>query len=198
MFDLEKIAKAIAEAPAKILDKTIEVIIKDEKTLMKRLPFRKAEEYIDVLGPGLVTGAADDDPSGIATYSQTGAQYGFQLIWLALFTFPFMAMVQEMCARIGIVTGRGLAGNIKHNYSKKILFENKNWEIKNLETEMFLASEKFNKEKNYPEKNKGYLLRPLRVALSGKQSSPSPFEIADILGKEETIKKIDDAINMLG
>ena len=80
------------------------------------------EEYIDVLGPGLVTGAADDDPSGIATYSQAGAQYGFQLIWLSFFTFPFMAIVQEMCARIGIVTGQGLAANIRHNYSKKILY----------------------------------------------------------------------------
>ncbi|MFA6190307.1 MAG: Nramp family divalent metal transporter [Candidatus Staskawiczbacteria bacterium] len=121
MFDFEKIIKAIAEAPSRVLDKTVDVIIKDEKALIKAKPFRKAEEYIDVLGPGLVTGAADDDPSGIATYSQAGAQYGFQLIWLSLFTFPFMAMVQEMCARIGIVTGRGLAGNIRHNYSRKIL-----------------------------------------------------------------------------
>jgi len=82
-------------------------------------------------------------------------------------------------------------------FSKKTLSEIKNWEIKNLETEMFLASEKFNKEKNYPEKNKGYLLWPLRVALSGKQSSPSPFEIADILGKEKTIKRIEEAIKKL-
>jgi len=122
MIDFEKIAKGFAEAPSKVLEKTIDVIIKDERALIKAKPFRKAEEYIDILGPGLVTGAADDDPSGIATYSQAGAQYGFQLIWLSLFTFPFMAMVQEMCARIGIVTGRGLAGNIRHNYQKKILF----------------------------------------------------------------------------
>ena len=64
------------------------------------------KRFFKLLGPGLITGASDDDPSGIATYSQTGAQYGFQLLWLAAFTFPLMAIVQEMCARIGLVTGR--------------------------------------------------------------------------------------------
>ena len=82
-------------------------------------------------------------------------------------------------------------------YSEKILSEIKVWELKNLEAELFSVSEKFNKEKGYPEKNKGYLLWPLRVALSGKDSSPSPFEIADILGKEKTLKRIEDAIKML-
>src|SRR4029079_11304224 len=61
-------------------------------------------------------------PSGIATYSQTGAQYGFQLLWLAAFTFPLMAIVQEMCARIGLVTGRGLAGNIRTYFSRRVLY----------------------------------------------------------------------------
>lgn len=75
-----------------------------------------------MLGPGLTTGAADDDPSGIATYSQTGAQYGFSLLWLAPLTFPLMALVQEMCARIGLVTGRGLAANIRHHFPKSILY----------------------------------------------------------------------------
>lgn len=79
-------------------------------------------DYIKKLGPGIITGAADDDPSGIATYSQTGAQYGTGLLWLAAWTFPLMAMVQEMCARISLVTGKGLASNIKHSYSKKILY----------------------------------------------------------------------------
>lgn len=82
-------------------------------------------------------------------------------------------------------------------FSEKILSGIKKWEIKNLETELFSVVEEFNKEKNYPEKNKGYLLWPLRVALSGKQFSPSPFEIADILGKEKTLKRIQDAIKML-
>ncbi len=80
------------------------------------------KEYWKNLGPGLVTGAADDDPSGIATYSQMGASQGFGLIWVALFSFPFMAVIQEMCARIGLATGVGLALNIRRHYSKKILY----------------------------------------------------------------------------
>src|ERR1700733_3672644 len=83
---------------------------------------KKTKEYWNVLGPGLTTGASDDDPSGIATYSQTGAQYGFQLLWLSIITFPLMAIVQEMCARIGLVTGRGLAGNIRTHFGKKVLY----------------------------------------------------------------------------
>lgn len=83
---------------------------------------KKTNNYISRLGPGIISGAADDDPSGIATYSQTGAQFGTSLIWLAAWTFPLMAMVQEMCARIAIVTGKGLASNIKHAYSKNILY----------------------------------------------------------------------------
>ncbi len=80
------------------------------------------KEYWAELGPGLTTGAADDDPSGIATYSQAGAKYGLQLIWVALFTYPFLAVVQEMCARIGLVTGRGLAANIRKHYSARSLY----------------------------------------------------------------------------
>lgn len=84
--------------------------------------FKKSQEYVKKLGPGLITGAADDDPSGIATYSQTGASYGTGLLWLAAWTFPLMAMIQEMCARIALVTGQGLASNIKKVYSKKVLY----------------------------------------------------------------------------
>lgn len=83
---------------------------------------REVKEYWHILGPGFTTGASDDDPSGIATYSQTGAMYGFQLIWMSLFTFPLMAVVQEMCARIGLVTGRGLAANIRQFYSETTLY----------------------------------------------------------------------------
>jgi NRAMP (natural resistance-associated macrophage protein)-like metal ion transporter len=82
---------------------------------------QRTKNYWHMLGPGLTTGASDDDPSGIATYSQTGAQYGFQLLWLAAVTFPLMAVVQEMCARIGLVTGRGLAGTIRLYFPKKFL-----------------------------------------------------------------------------
>lgn len=73
------------------------------------------------LGPGVITGIADDDPSGIATYSQTGAMFGYSQLWLALFSYPFMIAIQEMCGRIGMVTGTGLAGVIKRYYGYKIL-----------------------------------------------------------------------------
>jgi NRAMP (natural resistance-associated macrophage protein)-like metal ion transporter len=73
------------------------------------------------LGPGFITGAADDDPSGIATYSQTGAQFGYAQLWIALFATPFMIAIQEMCGRIGLVTGRGLAAVIKERFGKTIL-----------------------------------------------------------------------------
>lgn len=79
-------------------------------------------EYWRMLGPGLVTGAADDDPSGIATYSQTGATYGLQLIWMSLFTLPMAIVVQEMCARIGLETGRGLGENIRRAFPKPVLY----------------------------------------------------------------------------
>ncbi|QQG41000.1 MAG: Nramp family divalent metal transporter [Candidatus Levyibacteriota bacterium] len=74
------------------------------------------------IGPGFITGASDDDPSGIATYSQTGAQFGYGQLWTALFSFPLMVAVQEMSGRIGLITGKGLAGVIKEHYSKKILY----------------------------------------------------------------------------
>lgn len=75
-----------------------------------------------IIGPGVVTGAADDDPSGIATYSQAGAQFGLQLPWTMLFTYPLMTAVQEACARVGAVTGKGLAAIIRDNYSRKVLY----------------------------------------------------------------------------
>jgi NRAMP (natural resistance-associated macrophage protein)-like metal ion transporter len=74
-----------------------------------------------ILGPGLITGAADDDPSGIATYSQTGAQFGFGQLWTALYQIPLLLAVQECCGRIGLVTGKGLAGVIKDHYSRSVL-----------------------------------------------------------------------------
>ena len=70
------------------------------------------------LGPGLVTGAADDDPSGISTYSVAGAVFGYSFLWTALLSFPLMAAVQLMCARLGMVTGRGLGGAIRLRYSR--------------------------------------------------------------------------------
>jgi NRAMP (natural resistance-associated macrophage protein)-like metal ion transporter len=78
--------------------------------------------FFEDLGPGLITGAADDDPSGISTYSVAGAAYGYSSLWTALVTFPLMAAVQLMCSRLGMVTGRGLASNIRVNYPKGVLW----------------------------------------------------------------------------
>lgn len=83
---------------------------------------KKLKKFLKILGPGFITGASDDDPSGIATYSQTGAQFGYGQLWLALFSYPFMSIIQQMCGRIGMVTGEGLSGVIKKHYSKKILY----------------------------------------------------------------------------
>lgn len=82
----------------------------------------KLRKFFKTLGPGLITGAADDDPSGIATYSVAGAQFGNNLLWVAWLTFPLMTAVQEICARIGLVTKTGLAGVIKANYPRPLLF----------------------------------------------------------------------------
>jgi len=83
---------------------------------------RKTKSIVKIVGPGLITGAADDDPSGIATYTQTGAQFGYGQLWTALFALPFMTAVQEACARIGAVTGKGIAAVIKEHYDRKILY----------------------------------------------------------------------------
>ncbi|MEI8061153.1 MAG: divalent metal cation transporter [Candidatus Berkelbacteria bacterium] len=116
-----RIIEKIVESPAKFLDETIEITKIVEKSVTENGPVKKASDYWRMLGPGLTTGAADDDSSGIGTYSQTGAGYGFKFLWLAPFSFPLMAVVQEMCARIGMVTGRGLAGNIKRFFPKWVL-----------------------------------------------------------------------------
>jgi NRAMP (natural resistance-associated macrophage protein)-like metal ion transporter len=82
----------------------------------------KFKKFWKVIGPGLVTGASDDDPSGIATYSQAGAAFGLATLWTAIIAFPLMAAIQKMCAKIGIVTKMGLTGAIKKYYSKPVLY----------------------------------------------------------------------------
>ena len=82
----------------------------------------KIKKFFKALGPGLITGASDDDPSGIATYSQAGAKFGLATLWTALLTFPLMAAIQEMCARIGIMTSVGLTTTLKNHYSKTLLY----------------------------------------------------------------------------
>ena len=79
-------------------------------------------QFFAKLGPGLITGASDDDPSGIATYSQVGAQFGYGLLWTMLLSYPLMAAIQEICARIGRVTGCGLAANLRKNYPRSVLY----------------------------------------------------------------------------
>jgi NRAMP (natural resistance-associated macrophage protein)-like metal ion transporter len=82
----------------------------------------KLKRFWKVLGPGLITGASDDDPSGIATYSQAGAAYGLSTLWTAIIAFPLMAAIQQMCAKIGLVTSQGLTGALKTNYPKPVLY----------------------------------------------------------------------------
>src|SRR4051812_39256979 len=83
---------------------------------MKRL-----RKLLKSIGPGFITGASDDDPSGILTYAQTGAQFGYTQLWTVLFALPFMTAIQEMCGRIGMVTGKGLAAVIRTHYGRTIL-----------------------------------------------------------------------------
>lgn len=80
------------------------------------------KRFLRVLGPGLITGASDDDPSGIGTYAIAGASFGFNTLWMALVTFPMMASVQYMCAKIGMVSGRGLAGVLKTHYPRNLVY----------------------------------------------------------------------------
>src|SRR5437660_6531342 len=90
--------------------------------MVKMIKDFAAHPGVKQLGPGLVTGAADDDPSGIATYSQAGAQFGFNMLWTVVLTYPFMVGIQLVSARIGRVTGKGLAANIRRTYSPALLY----------------------------------------------------------------------------
>lgn len=89
---------------------------------MKLNPIKKVDSFWESLGPGLITGSSDDDPSGIATYSQAGAGFGLTTLWTAIITFPLMAAIQGMCARIGMVTASGLTKTLKTHYSKPLLY----------------------------------------------------------------------------
>ena len=84
-------------------------------------PWKKTYYFFRALGPGVITGASDDDPSGIGTYSSVGAKFGLGLLWMAAWLLPMMMAIQEACARIGIVTNHGLAGVLKKHYRRKIV-----------------------------------------------------------------------------
>jgi len=94
----------------------------EEKREQERSKFFSIKSFGKLLGPGVITGASDDDPSGIATYSQAGARFGLGLLWMSLFQLPMMIVVQEMCARIGLVTGKGLGKVIRDRYSYKVSY----------------------------------------------------------------------------
>ena len=117
----DKFSQNFARTERRIVDETVLEGRRVGDAFARNPVIKKSGEYWRKLGPGLTTGAADDDPSGIGTYSQTGSAYGYQFLWLSVVTFPFMALVQEMCARIGLVTGQGLAANIKQHFSRKVL-----------------------------------------------------------------------------
>ncbi|MFA5962215.1 MAG: divalent metal cation transporter [Parcubacteria group bacterium] len=109
---------------SKTIDGTLR-IAHSEVSVAKELmatPWKKARYFFRALGPGIITGASDDDPSGIGTYSSVGAKFGFSILWMAAWLLPVMLAVQEVCARIGIVTNRGLAGVLQEHYRKKVVF----------------------------------------------------------------------------
>jgi len=87
-----------------------------------KIRLRSVYQVLRALGPGVITGAADDDPSGIATYSQAGAKFGLGMLWMSLYLLPMIIIIQEMCARIGLLSRNGLAALIKKKYSAKIIY----------------------------------------------------------------------------
>ena len=97
-------------------------LAEDDNPASKKDSRGRVRKFFAGLGPGLITGAADDDPSGISTYSTAGAAFGYLPLWMAPFAFPLMAAVQLMCARLGLVTGRGLAGVVRLNYPRWVLW----------------------------------------------------------------------------
>jgi NRAMP (natural resistance-associated macrophage protein)-like metal ion transporter len=106
------------------MDGTIRIAESEIATVKEILknPWKKFRIFTKTLGPGLITGASDDDPSGIGTYSSVGAKFGFGILWMAAWLLPMMLAVQEVCARIGVVTNHGLAGVLMKHYRRKIVF----------------------------------------------------------------------------
>ncbi len=90
--------------------------------LLRKVAKVAGDSRVKQLGPGLITGAADDDPSGIATYSQAGAQFGYSMLWTVLLTYPLMVSIQMVSARLGCITGRGLAANVKAVFPRPVLY----------------------------------------------------------------------------
>jgi Mn2+/Fe2+ NRAMP family transporter len=95
---------------------------KNSNSLFKKFRLQSIPDTLKSLGPGVITGAADDDPSGIATYTQAGAKFGLGMLWMPLYLLPVIIIIQEMCARIGLLSGNGLAALIKKKYSFKPVY----------------------------------------------------------------------------
>jgi NRAMP (natural resistance-associated macrophage protein)-like metal ion transporter len=107
----------------KAVDGTLQIAETEVRKAIELIenPWKKMYYFVKALGPGLITGASDDDPSGIGTYSSVGAKFGFGILWMAAWLLPMMLAIQEVCARIGIVTNRGLAGVLQKHYRKKLV-----------------------------------------------------------------------------
>src|SRR5947208_2007921 len=106
--------------PARACDAPADAPILTNPAAIKREP-NPLKRFLKMLGPGLITGASDDDPSGIGTYAQAGAAIGFAGLWTALFTFPISTVVQYICAKVGLVTGRGLAGVLRERFPRAVV-----------------------------------------------------------------------------
>lgn len=115
------IIKELAELPSRALEKTVDETARVLEVINERKTLKGLRRFWNILGPGLITGAADDDPSGIGTYSQAGSQFGLGALWLSLYSFPFMAVIQEICARIAMMTGKGLMANVKDRFPRWIV-----------------------------------------------------------------------------
>jgi Mn2+/Fe2+ NRAMP family transporter len=121
----DPILKTLTSEPEPSTDEVLKDVPADESSVATRAAGRSALRevtprhpirFLQLLGPGLITGASDDDPSGIGTYAQVGSQFGYGFLWTALFTFPLMAAVQEMCARVALHTGAGLGVSLRRRF----------------------------------------------------------------------------------
>lgn len=119
MFPKRALGARVRETLVPTLSNNQDITLRNSASAPVKQPERP--KLRDIMGPGLITGASDDDPSGIGTYSQAGAQFGFGLAWTLIFTYPLMAAIQEISARIGRVTGRGIAGNLRKFYPAWLL-----------------------------------------------------------------------------
>ena len=191
-FSIEKVQKAGAIFNMQRLDFLNGLYIR-EKPIEKLTDLCKP--YLKEAGLLVVGQVSENKLQEIVEVSKTRMKKLSEIVLLADFFFGDKLIFDKDLLKWKEMENSQIIDSLL--FSEKILSEVKNWNLKDLEQALLPLTEKFNLEKGYPEKNKGYLLWPLRVALSGKQSSPSPFEVASILGREKTTKRINEAIKML-